>query len=464
MRELFKESKKRKFEMPHAYVVLFIILIIVSVLTYIIPAGSYERVIDETGQEAVVPDSFRYIEKTPVPIWRIPNYIMESFELSADLIFGVLIIGAGLEVVLSTGMFHAFCSHISKLFRGKERYFVPMLLLVFALIGVTQSTNKFIGFTPLGVMLAAMLGYDAVVGVSLVMLGIGIGFTSGVLAANTAIAQGLVGLPAYSGISMRIAAFMILYIITAIYLVRYAEGCRRDERRSVLYGYSDIQTFEAFEIEKPIETRHWGVLMIFLISMAILIYGCLSYGWALTENAIVFIWMGILSGFVYGYGPSRIAKEFINGAKGMISAALILGLGGTCTLIMNEANILDTVVMVMASGMELIPHILKAPALMLINMVVSVFVTSGAGHAAVVMPILSPVADLSGISRQSLVLSYRLGDGICGYAQPHSGSLMPYIAAAGIPYDLWMRFFFKLWVLWIGAGSIIMMICVLIGY
>ena len=200
-------KKKKAFKMPHGYVVIFMILIFVSIMTYLIPAGQYDRVVNEAGQEVVVAGSFQYIDKTPVPFWLIPNYIMQSFENSADIIFGVLIVGAGLEVLLSTGMFHAFCNRLSKACKGKEKFFIPLFIFLFASIGITQSTNKFIGFTPLGVMLAATLGYDAVVGVAIVMLGIGIGFTSGIFASTTAVAQGLVGLrltPAFPCVSWRL--------------------------------------------------------------------------------------------------------------------------------------------------------------------------------------------------------------------------------------------------------------------
>lgn len=458
------ETKKKALKMPHSYVIIFLILIFVSILTYLIPAGEYLRETDASGQEVVVADSFHYIDQTPVPFWHIPNYVMDALSDQADIIFGLLIVGAGLEVLLSTGMFHAFCGRLSKACSGKEKFFIPLFLLLFASIGITQATNKFIGFAPIGVMLAATLGYDAVMGVSIVMLGIGIGFSSGIFASQTAVAQGLVGLPAYSGVSMRIAAFVMLYLITAAYLIRYGEQCRKDPAKSVIYGVTEIKHFDVNEIDVQVEKRHYLVLTIFLASFAVLIYGCLNFGWQLRENAIVFMWMGILSGFAYGYGPSRIASEFVKGAKGMVSAALIVGLGSACTLIMDEANILDTVVMGMASSMDYLPELLKGPVLLIINMIASVFVTSGIGQASVVMPILAPVADISGISRQILVLAYRLGDGICGYVQPHGGSLMPFIAAAGIPYDKWMKFFGKLWGMWILAACLLMVFCQITGY
>lgn len=458
------EKKKKGFKMPHGYVVIFMLLIFVSIMTYIIPAGEYQREKNADGREVVVANSFQYIEKTPVGPWEIPNYIMESFTKQADIIFGVIIVGAGLEVLLSTGAFHAFCHKLSNLCSGKEKWFIPLFLGLFACIGITQSTNKFIGFTPIGVMLAATLGYDAIMGVAIVMLGVGIGFSSGIFASTTAVAQGLVGLPAYSGISMRIVAFVVLYIITVIYLIRYGEKIKKDPTKSAVYGVADVQSFDMSQSKTEIEKKHYYVLAVFVGAFAVLIYGCLKFGWTLTQNAIVFMWMGILSGFAYGYTPSKIASEFVKGAKGMLSAAMIVGLGSACTLIMNEANILDTVVNAMAGAMDALPYLLKGPALLIINMIASIFVTSGTGHAAVVMPILAPVVDLSGISRQILVLAYRLGDGICGYAQPHGGSLVPFIAAAGIPYDKWMKFFGKLFGLWILAASILLAVCQIIGY
>ena len=272
------ETKKKALKMPHSYVIIFLILIFVSILTYLIPAGEYLRETDASGQEVVVADSFHYIDQTPVPFWHIPNYVMDALSDQADIIFGLLIVGAGLEVLLSTGMFHAFCGRLSKACSGKEKFFIPLFLLLFASIGITQATNKFIGFAPIGVMLAATLGYDAVMGVSIVMLGIGIGFSSGIFASQTAVAQGLVGLPAYSGVSMRIVAFVMLYLITAAYLIRYGEQCRKDPAKSVIYGVTEIKHFDVNEIDVQVEKRHYLVLTIFLASFAVLIYGCLNFG------------------------------------------------------------------------------------------------------------------------------------------------------------------------------------------
>ena len=263
---------------------------------------------------------------------------------------------------------------------------------------------------------------------------------------------------------MRIVAFIVLYIITVFYLIRYGERCKKDPTKSAIYGVHDIKQFDVNDMDTKVEKRHYLVLIVFPASFAVLIYGCLKFGWTLQQNAIIFMWMGILSGLVYGFSPSKIASEFVRGAKEMIFAALIVGLGSACTLIMDEANILDTVVMGMTLTMDYLPTLLKAPAMLIINMVDSMFVTSGTGQAAVVTPILAPVADLSDISRQILVLSYRLGDGICGYVQPYGGSLMPFIAPAAIPYDRWMKFFGKLWGLWVGAACLIMVFCQSIGY
>ena len=195
--------EKKKFKMPHSYVIIFMLLIFVSIMTYLIPAHEYDREKNEAGNTTVIVESYHEVEGEPVPVWKIPNFVMKGLSKQADIIFPLIVIAGCLEVILSTGMFHAYCGKMAMKCKGKEKIFIPAILLIFAFIGITQSTNKFIGFAPLGVMLAATLGYDAIVGVAIVLLGVGIGFSTGILAPTTAVAQDLAELPAYSGMKFR---------------------------------------------------------------------------------------------------------------------------------------------------------------------------------------------------------------------------------------------------------------------
>lgn len=458
------KKQKREFKMPHSYVIIIMLLIFVSILTYVIPAGEYDRFETETGLTMVDSNSYHLLESNPVPFWKIPNFIMEGLINQAKIIFPLIIIGGALEVVLSTGMFHAYASKLAKKSAGKEKLFIPMILLIFALIGITQSTNKFIGFAPLGVMLAATLGYDAVVGVAMILLGVGIGFSTGILAPTTAVAQEMAELTAYSGLWLRIVSFILFYIVTAIYIMRYAEKSKKDPTKSVLYGAEGVQEFDIKDSEIELDKKHPLVLVLVLLSFTALMYGAVKFGWGLVETGICFMWMGIICGFAYGYGPSKIASVFVKGAKAMTSAALIVGLGRAVALILSEAKVLDTVVYSLANILAIFPNILKAPMMLVMNVIVNGFITSGTGQAAVVMPVMVPLADVSGITRQTAVLAYKLGDGFCNYVLPHASALMGFLGATGITYDRWMKFMGKLFGLWMLLGSAVLMLAYVVQY
>lgn len=455
---------KKTFKMPHSFVIVFMLLIAVSIMTYLIPANEYDREKTAAGNTTVIVESYHPTEGEAVPVWKIPNYIMKGLTKQADIIFPLLVIGGSLEVILATGMFHAYCGMMARKCKGKEKLFIPAILLIFALIGITQSTNKFIGFAPLGVMLAATLGYDAIVGVAIVLLGVGIGFSTGVLAPTTAVAQDIAELPAYSGIGLRIVSFVLFYLLTAAYIVWYGEKCKKDPTKSVIYGVEGVNNFDLSGTQVPIDKKHPLVLLVFLASFGVLMYGCVTWEWGMVETAVCLFWMAFIGGLVYGYNPSKIASIFIKGAKGMTPTALIVGLGATVALILSSAKVLDTVVYGLGNMLSLFPNFLKPPVMLLMNVVVNGFVTSGTGQAAVVMPVMAPLADVAGITRQTAVLAYKFGDGFCNYVVPHASSLMGFLGATGIAYDKWMKFMGKLFGLWMLLGSAILIVAYVIQY
>lgn len=457
-------SQKKPFKMPHSYVIIFLLLIAVSIMTYLIPANEYDRVKNASGNTEVIVESYHPVERKPVPVWEIPNYIMKGLSKQANIIFPLLAIAGALEVILATGMFHAYCNKLAMKCQGKEKLLIPMILLIFAVIGITQSTNKFIGFAPLGVMLAATLGYDAIVGVAMVLLGVGIGFSTGVLAPTTAVAQDIAELPAYSGMWLRAVSFMLFYALTAAYIVHYGEKCKKDPTYSVLYGVEGGNRFDVKSASVPIDNKHPRVVLVFIVSFSILMYGCITRGWGLVETAVCMFWMALVGGLAYGFNPSTIASHFVKGMKNMTAAAMIVGLGATVALILSSAKVLDTVVYSLANLLSLFPSCLKPPVMLAMNVIVNGFVTSGTGQAAVVMPVMVPLADVSGVTRQTAVLAYKLGDGFCNYILPHASALMGFLGATGISYDRWMKFMGKLFGLWMLLGSAILVFGYLVNY
>lgn len=324
------EQKKKNFKVPHSLVIIAFIVLFAAVMTWIIPAGAYERVENALGMKVIDPNSFTYVEKNPIMPWEIPNFFMEGYMDTASLIFLILFSGAAFEVITSSGALQSLVGSIVRKFDSKEAIFIPLLTLVFGLICTTQGVNMFIGFAPVMVMIATAMGFDAITGVAIILLGGAVGFSTGTLNISTTIvAQKIAEVPLYSGIYYRAFSFVVFYIVTNIYLVRYAKKIKKNPELSPMYDISskEIQDFKEEENKHiPMDLRKWLVIATLFITLGVIVYGGIKLKWKLEQNAVAFIWMAIIAGICAGYGPSRIAKCFVDGAKKMIGAALIIGM------------------------------------------------------------------------------------------------------------------------------------------
>lgn len=316
-------------------------------------------------------------------------------------------------------------------------------------------------------MVALAFGFDAVVGCGMICLGGAIGFSTGTFNVNTTgIAQEIAELPLFSGLWLRCISFVIFLVVTDIYLISYAKKIKADPRKSVMYGLQTNNTDEAKTIDdfQKMNKKHVIVLLTILAFFIVLIYGCANYKWGLAKVSVVFMYMSVASGLLYGFGPSRIAKEYIKGMKDMTEPAIIIAMGCATTLILSEGHVLDTVVRSLAQGIGYLPYILRAPGMYILQTVTNFFIVAGNAQAAVAMPIMVPVADMVGVSRQTAVLAFNFGDGLSNYILPHSSALMGFIGMANIPYDRWMRFMLKLFAIWAVVAMIIVAFASVIQY
>lgn len=455
-------SKKKSFKLPHTYVIIFMLILAAALLTWIIPAGHYERVLNEvTGKKVILPDKFSVIPRQPVGIFQIPGLIMKSLSKSSLIIFVILIVGGAFEVIIDTEVFQAIISKLSNKSSKSDKIFIPIITTIFAFACTTLGVNTFIGFAPIAVMLARAMGYDALVGLSLVALGGAVGFSTGTLNPfTTGVAQGIAGLPMFSGIGYRFFAFAIFLVVTNLYIINYARKIKKNPELSYVYDLElkEKKMNEGFEKFSKIEPRHYLVLAVVIGCFGVLIYGSINLKWKLEQNAAMFIWMAILGGFAGGFSPSKIATIFTKGAKKLVGAALIIGLARTVAVILDAGSILDTVVFYLSSVLAIVPAFLQGTAMFITNIVINLFITSGSGQAGVVMPVLIPVADIVGMTRQTAVLAFNFGDGFCNYILPTSSALMGFLGAANIPYEKWVKYIWKLFLIWIATGA-----CILIG-
>ena len=459
---------KKKFVFPNTYVIIILMMIVAVLLTWIIPSGEFERVKDEVSKQSIIiPGTFKYIENNPISLFKIPVYIMKGLAKASDIVFLVIIVGGAFNIIIETGMFQSFAGRLTKIFSNKEVLIIPAFSTIFALACTTMGVNTFIGFAPIAVIIARSIGYDAIVGVSMVALGGAIGFSTGTFNPfTTGVAQSLAGLPIFSGLGYRFVCLVVFLIVTNIYIIWYAKKIKAKPEASVVYEMEqENKKIEVSEKQHDkIEGRHYLVLLIVIACFVFLVYGSQNWKWKLQENAAMFIWMGVLSGFAYGFGPSKIAEEFTKGAKKLVYGALMIGMANGISLILTDGKILDTTVQYLGGLLVTLPSYLQAAGMFLMQLLINGLITSGSGQAAATMPIMLPVADIIGITKQTTVLAFNFGDGLSNYILPTSSALMGFIAMVGISYSNWMKFMWKLFLIWIVVGAILVIVANSINY
>lgn len=458
---------KKKIAFPNTYVIIFMLIVLATILTYLIPAGEFDRVKDVVSKKMVIlPDTFHYIDQRPVNFLEIPLYIVKGLLKSSSIVFLVIIVGGAFNIIIETGMFQSVAARITKIFASKEALIIPAFTTIFALACMTMGVNTFIGFAPIAIIIARSIGYDAIVGVCMVALGGAIGFSTGTFNPfTTGVAQSIGGLPLFSGVSYRFFCLVVFLIITNIYIIWYAKKVKKNPEESVIYEIEqENRALEAEEEEHVLTFRHYLVLIVVVVCFSILVYGSANWKWKLNESAAMFIWMGILSGVVFGFSPNKIAVEFIKGARKLLFGALIIGIARAIALILTDAKILDTTVLFLGNTLILLPHALQSAGMFIMQLLINGLITSGSGQAAVTMPIMFPVAEMIGMTKQTAVLTFNFGDGLSNYVLPTSSALMGFLAIAGIPYNKWMRFMWKLFLIWIVVGSALVMLANVIKY
>lgn len=458
---------KKKWKTPHTFVILVAIILIAAAATYFVPAGEFNRYEDKaTGKTLVEAGSYHTIASKPINPLKIPVAIYTGIVDSAPILTFMLIIGGAFQIITSTGALTALCKKLSKTFSKKKYLVIPVFLTIFSIFGFTMGmSSEVMIFVPIGITLAMLLGLDKVTGTAMIALGAAIGFTAGILNPfNVGVAQDIAELPLFSGMGYRIFILIVLLAATSTYIICYAKKVAANPEKSIIYGIKEDQEYTFDDVSDTMSKRQIGVLVIMVACFGILIYGLSKLGWYFEEMSALFIFMGIICGFVNGYGPSRIAKEFGEGAKGIVVGCLIIGIARTVEVILSDASILDTIVYGIVNIVGVLPNSIKAVGMFLCQSLINCVIVSGTGQAAVTMPLMVPVSDLVGISRQTAVLAFQLGDGFSNSVLPMSSSLMGYLAVSKIPYSKWLKFMLPLFGIWTALGCLFMLGALMIGY
>ncbi|SHJ22845.1 Uncharacterized membrane protein YfcC, ion transporter superfamily [Clostridium amylolyticum] len=441
-----KDNVKKKFQVPHTFAIIFTILIIVAVSTWLIPGGEYERVKNAQGKTVVVADSFKYVESSPRNVGQLFMAPLKGFASKADVAGFILIVGGAFAIIQSTNAINAGIMRVVKALKGKEILLIPIVVTLFsvggAVIGMAEET---IPFAAIFVPLALALGYDSITGMAMSFVGATVGFSAAMLNPFTVgIAKGIAETPIRAGITYRTIVWVVFTLCTIFYLMHYANKVKKNPESSILYEH-DLKRKEELnllgnnEVNIEFTLRHKIILFTLLGGFALIIFGVLKYEWYINEIAAVFLAMGIISGFLGKMKVNDIVESFTNGAKDLIGAALVVGLANAIVILCNEAKIMDTILYSLAKVIEPLPNLLSGYAMLVVQSIINFFVGSGTGQAALTIPIMYPLGELVGINRETTILIYQFGNGFTDLIFPTSGTLMATLGLAKIPYDQWMK-------------------------
>lgn len=451
----------KKFKVPDTYVLVFLFIVLATVLTYIIPAGVYGTI---EGTNTLDPNAYQRVEQTPVSIMDFLQSIPQGLTKSASTIFFLFLVGGYLEIINATGAIDSFIAVLIKKLGDKSLLIIPIVMIVMCILGALGIVvNTVIAFIPIGIVLAKRLKVDAIFAVAIMYLSSYIGFAATPIGAtNLQLAQSLADVELLSGFGFRSIALVILLTLTIWYTTRYAKKVSQDNSLSILG--SDRFSGNDDEVDTiPFTGKLVAVLVAFFGGFTIYTYGALEHSWGTDYLTGILLAVALFSGLISGMNPDTIAKHFVNGCKGMVYGAILIGFASAITTILTNGQVVNTIIYYLAMPLTAVPQVISAVLMFLINLVFNFFVPSGSGQAAIVMPLMSPLSDIVGVSRQIAVLAYQYGDGLSNTIIPTSGTLMGVLGCANIPLDKWLKFQLPLFGMQVGLTMIIMIVAVSIG-
>lgn len=442
--------EKKKFVVPHVYILLLILILIFSILSYIVPANVYDYhdvvVNPDTGatRSVVDPDTYHAVEQTPVSLLQFLTAVPRGMQESAQIIFFIFIVGGAMTVLQETKAIEAGMGRMIKAMKDKTLLLIPIIMFLFSLCGsVFGMAEETIPFIPIFVSLMIAAGFDSITGVAVVLCGAGAGFAGAFINPFTIqVAQGIAELPLLSGMTFRIVMYICMVILMVAMVMRYAMRVRKNPELSCMHEFdktredvADLDALPAFGGKEK------AILVVFLAAIVLLVYGVIKMGWYMDEIAALFLGMSMIVAAIGGLGFNGYANALAKGMADIAGGALVVGFARGILVVMNDGNILYTILHGAASLLNGLPAMVSAAGMYVFQCLLNFIVPSGSGQAAVSMPIMAPLADLVGVTRQTACIAFQLGDGISNIFTPTSGYFMAGLALAKVPWSKWAKWF-----------------------
>ncbi|MCS2608211.1 YfcC family protein [Halomonas dongshanensis] len=426
--------KKWYRSVPDPMVLIFMILVATYLLTFVIPAGEFERVA-QNGRTVVVPGSFTYLSDiAPIVPFDIFVAIPRGLINAAQYLFIVFIAGGLFHILQKTGALeNAIGVAVNRVGVERRNLIITVGTFIYGFFGVAVGYENNIALVPIAVLIASAIGCSSLVGTTMAVGGIGVGFAlSPINPYTVGVAQGIAELPTFSGAWLRTLLLLCALSLLSVYI------CKRVVKMSFRESPNAERMSRPLS-EYSLSGRNLATLIAFVGGLGIMLFGVFTRGWYINEIAAMFLLMAIVIGALNGLSANGIAKQMVEGASSVTAGALVIGLAASIQVILNDASIIDTIVNALSGLLDGVPPMLSAIMASVLQGVINLFVPSGSGQALVTMPILIPVADLVGMSRQLMITSFQIGDGLTNLIIPTSGGMLAMIALGRVTYEQWLK-------------------------
>ena len=423
---------------------MFMITIFMAILTWIVPAGEFAR-IKQGAITKVVAGSYHFVKSQPQGIWELFESVAKGWQQSAGIIFMVFFVGAAITTLEMTGALRVGLAKVVKNLKGRELYAVGIVMTIMSIGGATGVfANPVVALIPIGLLMSKALGYDEVVGFGMIYLGAYAGFNVGWGNVFTVgIAHTIAELPMFSGMGVRVLFHIANLVLTFGFLAMYIKKIKADPTKSLTYNPDALKVAESVteQKEENLTVPQMLCLLIALGSFSAIIYGSIYLKWGIQQYSVVFIMMAVFSGLVGGLGITGTANAFVKGCGTMVYAAFVVGMARAISVVMTDGKIIDTIVNLLAMPIAQFGPVLGANLMLFANIIINFFIPSGSGQAVTVMPIMVPLADLTGITRQVATQAFQFGDGFTNCIIPTAGTLMGCLGIANISYEKYVGWF-----------------------
>lgn len=451
---------------PHAITMLFGIIVLVSILTYILPAGTYERIL-VNGRSTVVPNSYKTITSTPIGLLEMFKAIPLGFKAAVEIIFIVLAGGIMFGFMeKSKAVENTVGTLIKNLGLQRKNLIIVIMTFIYGLLGVAVGYENNIAMVPIAAVLSMALGGDLILaaGISVGAMTIGFGL-SPINPYTVGTGHKLAELPMFSGAPLRSVLCFLGLSLMAFYNVRYFRKICNDPTKSLAKGLNT----QNLTLSKPIEDyslspNNWLVIGIFICGLLGILYGVFNLNWHINELSAVFLMIALSCGLVSKMSATVMSETTLKAVALAAPGAFMVGFATTIKVLMEMGNIGDTISYQLSTILEGLPLYASAICMSISQSVINFFIPSGSGQALATLPVMLPLGESLGLTRQITILAFQIGDGLSNLVNPTLGGLIAMLSMCRVPIDRWIRFIFPVLMLLLILASLALIVAVATNY